>query len=123
MRKNANTQLVEIQPLIPSVKMLQSAGITFNVITTYIVACTEKSVLQNMDMKTAAFEVVQVIRKYHDLERVAGQLSFPFFRSYYLSFFVRSITTPLLRHNLECTRDTRDSQDYYQCLLHADIRY
>jgi len=61
-------KLVEIEPLIPSVKMLQSAGITFNVITTYIAACTEKSVLQNMDMKTAAFEVAQVIRKYHDLE-------------------------------------------------------
>jgi hypothetical protein len=32
------------------------------------------------------------------------------------TFFVRSITTTLLRHNLECTRDTRDNQDYYQCL-------
>jgi hypothetical protein len=52
----------------PSVKELQSAGITFDIIIPYISACHERSVLQNVDLKTAAYGIVQTIREYRQLE-------------------------------------------------------
>ena len=49
-------------PLVPSVRELQAFGITFDVIITYVSACHEKSVLQNVDLKTAGVLVAQELR-------------------------------------------------------------
>jgi hypothetical protein len=61
-------KLVDILPLVPSCRELQAYGITFDLILPYLSFCHEKSVLQNMNMKDAAFAVAQTIRKYHQLE-------------------------------------------------------
>jgi predicted transcriptional regulator len=64
------SKLVEIEQLAPFVKELQSYGITFDIILSFVTACHEKSAVQNMNMKDAAFEVAQIIRKFHDLEDI-----------------------------------------------------
>lgn len=63
-------KLVEIQQLAPSVKELQTYGITFDLILPFLIAVNEKCVLQNMNQKDAAFEIAQVIRKYHQLDAI-----------------------------------------------------
>jgi hypothetical protein len=63
-----NEKLNEIGPLLPSVRELQSAGITFDLIIPYVMAINEKSALENnMDLKAAAYDIVHSLREYRDL--------------------------------------------------------
>ena len=52
--KAREARLKEIEHLIPSVKELQSNGITFDLILPYIIAINEKSVFEKIDVKRAA---------------------------------------------------------------------
>jgi len=61
-------KLQSILPLIPSAKELQSARITFDLIIPYISAFHERSVLQDVDLKTAAYSIAQIIRHHRQLE-------------------------------------------------------
>jgi hypothetical protein len=62
-----NEKLNEIEPLLPSVRELQSAGITFDIIIPYVMVINEKSVLENVDLKAAAYDIVHSLREYRDL--------------------------------------------------------
>lgn len=59
-------RLVELEPLIPSVKQLQGYGVTFDLILPYIETIHEKAE-KNIDLKTAAYNLVQDLREYRQL--------------------------------------------------------
>jgi len=61
------SRLVESEPLIPSVKKLRSCGITFDLIFPYIETLNEKAVLENIDLKTAAYNLILELRDYRQL--------------------------------------------------------
>jgi hypothetical protein len=60
-------KIKEVEDLIPSAKELRSAGITFKTLIPYIMACHERSVMLNVDLKTAAYDIIDIIRAYQDL--------------------------------------------------------
>jgi len=61
-------KLQMIQPLIPSVKELQALGVTFDLLIPYLMTVNEKAVTENIDLKTAAYNIVHDFREYRDLE-------------------------------------------------------
>lgn len=65
--KAREAKIAEIEPLIPSCKKLQSVGITFEVIFPYIETINEKSALENIDLKTAAYNMMRDLREYRSL--------------------------------------------------------
>jgi hypothetical protein len=60
-------RLQEVEPLIPSVKQLQSMGITFDLMFPYIETINEKAVTENLDLKTAAYNLAHDLREYRQL--------------------------------------------------------
>ena len=62
-----NEKLNEIRPLIPSVKELQNAGVTFDLIMPYVLAINEKSALEGINLKEAAYNMMQDFREYRNL--------------------------------------------------------
>jgi hypothetical protein len=50
--------------LLPSVRELQNAGITFDLIMPYIIAINEKSVLEKIDVKAAAYKIIDELKDY-----------------------------------------------------------
>jgi len=66
--KDRQAKLKEIEPLLPSVRELQNAGITFNILFPYISLCHVKAVEQNVDLKTAAYTVSQIVRGVRDID-------------------------------------------------------
>lgn len=60
--KAREAKIAEIEPLIPSVKAFLSIGITFDLVIPYITAINEKPALENIDLKTAAYNIVRVPR-------------------------------------------------------------
>jgi hypothetical protein len=60
-------KMKEVEDLIPSAKELRSAGITFKMFIPYIMACHERSVMQNQDLKTAAYGIIDIIRAHQDI--------------------------------------------------------
>jgi len=61
-------KLQSIQLLIPSVKELQAMGVTFDLLIPYLMTVNEKAVTENIDLKTAAYNIVHDFREYRDLE-------------------------------------------------------
>lgn len=61
--KDRQAKLKEIEPLLPSVRELQNAGITFNILFPYISLCHIKSVEQN-----TAYTVSQIVRGVRDID-------------------------------------------------------
>lgn len=62
-----NEKLNEIRPLIPSVRELQNAGVTFDLIMPYVLAINEKSALEGINLKEAAYNMMQDFREYRNL--------------------------------------------------------
>lgn len=65
--KTREDKLKEAAPLLPSVRELQSAGITFNTLIPYIMAINEKSALDGIDLKKAAYDMMDEIKDYRAL--------------------------------------------------------
>jgi hypothetical protein len=68
--KAREAKLAEIEPLIPSIKEFQNIGVTFDLVLSYMMAINEKSALENIDPKTAAYNIVHDFRDY----RLLGSL-------------------------------------------------
>ncbi len=60
-------RLLELEPLIPSVKQLQNIGITFDLIIPYMETLNEKAVAENIDLKTSAYNLAHELRDYRQL--------------------------------------------------------
>ncbi len=60
-------RMVELEPLIPSVKQLQNIGISFELILPYMESLNEKAVAENIDLRTAAYNLTQDLRDYRQL--------------------------------------------------------
>ena len=65
--KTREEKVKEAAPLLPSVRELQSAGITFNTLIPYIMAINEKSALDGIDLKKAAYDMMDEIKDYRAL--------------------------------------------------------
>jgi prefoldin subunit 5 len=65
--KAREDKLNEIESLLPSVRELQNAGITFDLVLPYMMAINEKSALENIDLKTAAYNMMRDFREYRTL--------------------------------------------------------
>ncbi len=57
----------EIRPLLPNIRELQFNGITFDILMAFMMAVNEKSALENIDLKTAAWNMVKDFREYRNL--------------------------------------------------------
>jgi DNA repair exonuclease SbcCD ATPase subunit len=67
-------KLQSIMPLVPSVRELQGMGVTFDIMLPFVTACHERSVLQNMNLKDAAFEIAKILRAYKQFEVLQNAL-------------------------------------------------
>jgi hypothetical protein len=69
-------RLVEIEPLIPSVKQLQGYGISFELILPYMQTIEDKAVAENIDIKTAVYGLAEELREYRQfgVERAKQEL-------------------------------------------------
>jgi hypothetical protein len=65
--KARESKIAEVEPLIPSIRQMQSVGITFELIMPYLPTINEKSALENVDLKTAAYNIVHDFREYRNL--------------------------------------------------------
>ena len=53
--------------MIPSVKELQTIGVTFDLLILYLMTVNEKAVMENIDPKTAAYNIELDFREYRNL--------------------------------------------------------
>ena len=60
-------KMIEYESLIPSARELRNCGITLELILPYLSAINEKAVAENIDLKTAANNLVYDIREYRQL--------------------------------------------------------
>jgi hypothetical protein len=61
------SKLVELEPLIPSVKQLQNMGVTFDLILPYMETINETAVVKSIDLKAAAYNLAHDLREYRQL--------------------------------------------------------
>jgi hypothetical protein len=66
--KIREARLVDIEPLVPTIKEFMNVGITFQLIVPYVMAIHEKSALEYIDLKTAAYSIADEIKSHRDLE-------------------------------------------------------
>lgn len=64
-----NEKLNEIKPLLPSILELQRAGVTFDLIMAYLTAINEMAALENIDVKTAAYNMIKEYRQFGTLRK------------------------------------------------------
>lgn len=57
-------RLIELEPLIPSAATLQGYGITLELIFPYMETINENAVAENIDLKTAAYNLTQNLLDY-----------------------------------------------------------
>jgi hypothetical protein len=64
--KAREAKIKDIEPLLPSVRELQSANITVDLILPYIVALNEKSVLEKRGLKETAYHIINELKNYRE---------------------------------------------------------
>ena len=62
------SKLQSILPLVPSCRELQAFGITFDLLFPYLLSINEKATTENIDQKSAAQDIAQILRAYRNLE-------------------------------------------------------
>lgn len=67
-------KLIRYESLIPSVQELQNCGIEFGTILPYITAINQKAVLESIDLKTAANNLVYEVKEYRELGHLRGTI-------------------------------------------------
>jgi hypothetical protein len=66
--KAREAKINEAEPLLPSVRQLQAAQINFSLIMQYMMAINERSAIRNIDLKTAAYDIGQIIHQCREIE-------------------------------------------------------
>ena len=67
-------KMIEYESLIPSARELRNCGITLELIHPYLSAINEKAVAENMDLKTAANNLVYDIQGYRQLGNLQNSI-------------------------------------------------
>jgi hypothetical protein len=68
--RGREAKIKEIEPLLPSVRELQENGITFDIVLPYVLAINERSALENINLKAAAYNMMEEFRALRTLENI-----------------------------------------------------
>jgi hypothetical protein len=66
-KRDLETKLIELEPLIPSARQLQGYGITLDLMFPYMETIHEKAEAEKIDIRSAAYGLAQDLRDYRQL--------------------------------------------------------